>query len=201
MITETSRRLLCYLRTAILSGDFKCLLLVYNIGNNFVIDVYTRKLLTSVRTLAPKKHKFYCNKQYWTTSSSLTFAEIIVQLNIVSQAHTKDIVSHAADKSENQGEETGSNCSALEMFYNNGGFASVKSIWSFTINEFETIWMIMLGSVSSKWNIRRGRITSLCTIYMSFIFLCVLNYDQQWEITTKMLRMSCCTIERKAKTF
>lgn len=59
--------------------------------------------------------------------------------------------------------------------------------------------MIMLRSVSSKWKVRRGLKTNIQEKDMLSVCFCVLNHGQQWGFTGKMIKISCCTIERQIK--
>lgn len=58
----------------------------------------------------------------------LTHAQVIAQLNNISQAYITDIENHTADENENSDEKTGSNYPILKPCYNNKGSAAVKAI-------------------------------------------------------------------------
>lgn len=56
---------------------------------------------------------------------SITTAEVIAQQNSASQAQVTEIVNEAADNNKGLNEEIESNCPTFDMFYNDGGSASI----------------------------------------------------------------------------
>lgn len=83
-------------------------------------------------------------------SSSLTIAQVIVQMNNVSQAHNIDVVSHAADGIGSADEKTDPNCPIVKMFYNDKESVAVKSMCNFTATKFDGSWLMVSGSASEQ---------------------------------------------------
>lgn len=106
-----------YLGIAQLLGDFKCFLVKYVIGSDFIIDVYLQKSITSVKNAKTKEKQVLLHQ-------TILERELIIKSRssycTVDQCQTISfnlIVSHAEDKNESSDEETGLLCPILEIFY------------------------------------------------------------------------------------
>lgn len=132
---------------------------------------------------------------------SLTPTEIIAQLNEANQAHVSEIVSRANDIHESSDEEEGSNSPIFDSFYKDGGSNAIKGMCNFTAGEFDQIWMLIFDHVSTTWNVGRGKKSNLTGKDMLFMSLCVLKHGQQWELTARLFKISCSTLERQVTRF
>lgn len=106
---------------------------------------------------------------------SHTPAKVVAQLKNFSQAHTTNIISHAADTKESSNEKLGSNCTVFEIFHNDGWTAGIKLIGNFIGPKFYQFWIMVSRSLSTKSKLRLGSKAKLGGKDMLFISVCVLK--------------------------
>lgn len=179
VISEQSRQLLRDLWTVQLLRDFRCLLVVYNIGNDFIIKVYPRMLMTTIgkaetgyRTLftQPSHHNHDC-----PTYARWSYCA-------VKQCHpstyNRDFESRGWQKWKHRWRNgmSLSNCwDALKWW---GLSLHQINVWIHTHQNLMNFWIMVLGSKSSKWNVGKRWKTSPSVKYLFFIILCVSKHGK-----------------------
>lgn len=84
---------------------------------------------------------------------SISDAQMVGQLDKVSQAHMSEIVSYANDNLKRSDKEMGSNSHIFDTFYDDGGSTPIKSMCNFTVPDFDEFWMMLTDHVGKFWNV------------------------------------------------
>lgn len=109
--------------------------------------------------------------------------------------HQVNTSNHATQSADSSDGESGSNCSVRTSFYDQEGTDSIKSITSFTPEEFTAVWLLTVRHVVRRWSTGQEKKSRASGRDVLFMLPTVLRHGQQWNFTAGLFGVNGSTLK------